>query len=42
MNELNQNLVENLGAFLMGFKEDVVRGLNEYLQLNPVLSLETI
>ena len=27
MNELNQNLAENLGLFLMGFREEVVKAL---------------
>jgi hypothetical protein len=30
MNELNQNLAENLGLFLMGFREEVVKALEEY------------
>lgn len=40
MNELNQNLAENLGAFLLGFRDEVVNGLQEYLQLNNNLLLE--
>ena len=42
MNELNQNLAENLGTFLLGFRDDVVRGLEEYLNANSNLSYETI
>ena len=42
MNELNQNLAENLGTFLLGFRDDVVRGLEEYLAVNTNLSYETI
>ena len=42
MNELNQNLAENLGNFLLGFRDDVVRGLEEYLIKNSTLSYETI
>lgn len=42
MNELNQNLAENLGAFLMGFRDDVVKGMQEYIQLNGSLSTETV
>lgn len=42
MNELNQNVAENLGAFLMGFRDEVVKGLEDYLLLNTKLSLETI
>lgn len=39
MNELNLSLAENLGNFLSAFTEDVVRGIQEYL--NP-LSFELI
>lgn len=42
MNEVNQNLAENLGAFLLGFRDEVVRGLEEYLLSNTNLSYETI
>ncbi len=42
MNELNQNLAENLGAFLMGFRDEVVKGMQEYIQLNGNLSIETV
>ena len=34
MNELNKNLAENLGEFLFSFREDVVKGLQEYLEKN--------
>lgn len=33
MYELNQNLAENLGKFLLGFRDEVVKGLQEYLRL---------
>ena len=33
MNELNQNLAENLGTFLMGFRDEVIKGLEDYLIL---------
>ena len=42
MNEVNQSLAENLGTFLLGFRDDVVRGLEEYLLSNTNLSYETI
>jgi len=42
MNELNKNLAENLGTFLFDFKDEVVKGLEEYLRLNSNLSLERI
>ena len=42
MQELNLCLAENLGNFLSNFKEDVVRGIQEYLTLNSSLSLELI
>lgn len=42
MNELNQNLAENLGTFLMGFRDEVVKGMQEYIQLNSNLPLETV
>ncbi len=42
MNELNQNLAENLGAFLMGFRDEVVKGMQEYIQMNGNLTLETL
>lgn len=31
MNELNQNIADNLGLFLLGFRDDVVKGLQEFL-----------
>lgn len=31
MNEVNQNLAENLGTFLLGFRDEVVKGLQAYL-----------
>lgn len=34
MNELNTNLAENLNEFLFSFREDVVKGLQEYLEQN--------
>ena len=33
MNELNQNLAENLGTFLMEFRDEVIKGLEDYLIL---------
>ncbi len=42
MNELNQNLAENIENFLLGFRDEVVKGLQEYLQLNANFSLERI
>ena len=42
MNELNRNLAENLGNFLMGFRDEVIKGLQNYLQFNAVLSPELI
>ncbi len=42
MNEMNQNLVENLGVFLLEFRDEVIKGLQEYLQLNSNLLLEQI
>ena len=42
MNELNQNLAENLGTFLLGFRDEVVRGLEEYLMVSANLSYETL
>ena len=31
MNEVNQNLAENLGQFLMGFRDEVVKALQTYM-----------
>lgn len=42
MNELNQNLAENLGAFLMGFRDEVIKGLEDYLLLKANLLPETV
>ena len=33
MNEFNKALAENLGNFLMGLEEEVIKGLNEYLKM---------
>ena len=33
MNELNQNLAENLGLFLMGFRDEVVKALQSYTEV---------
>lgn len=30
MNEFNQNIAENLSAFLFGFRDEVVKALMEY------------
>ena len=32
MNELNQNFEANIRVFLMGFKDEVVKGLQNYLK----------
>ena len=42
MIDLKENLAENLGAFLMEFRDDVIRGLEEYLQTNNMLLFEKI
>ncbi len=34
MNEVNQNLSENLGAFLMEFRDEIVNGIQKYLETN--------
>ena len=39
MNELNQNLSENLGEFLMGLRDEVVKGLQDYLLLKNAVSI---
>lgn len=39
MNELNQNVAENLAEFLLAFRDDVVRGLQEYLNSKPALEV---
>ncbi len=36
MNEFNQTLAESVGNFLLEFRDDVVKGLQEYLMLNGV------
>ncbi len=41
MNEVNQNIAENLGLFLLELKDEVIKGLQEYIKLNG-LSLETV
>ena len=41
MNEVNQNIAENLGLFLLELKDEVIKGLQEYINLNG-LSLETV
>lgn len=41
MNELNQNLAETVGNFLMNFRDDVVKGLQEYVLLNGA-AIETV
>ena len=40
--ELNKSLSENLGLFLLEFKDEVIKGLQELLLANNNLSLETI
>ncbi len=42
MNEKNQNLAENLGAFLLELKDEVIKGLQEFMKLSGSLSFETI
>jgi len=34
MKNLNQNLAENLSDFLFSLRDDVIRGLKEYLNNN--------
>lgn len=34
MNEMNQMLAENLGVFLSGFSDEVIKGLQLYLNMN--------
>ncbi len=41
MNELNQSLAENLSIFLFELRDEVIKGLKEYIKLNGGLSLET-
>lgn len=38
MKELNQNLAENLGEFLFALRDDVVKGLQTYLDKNNLLA----
>ncbi len=40
--ELNNSLSENLGAFLLEFKDEVIKGLQELLLATNNFSLETI
>ena len=42
MNELNQNLAENIGTFLLELKDEVVKGLQEYVQQSSGLALESL
>ncbi len=37
MNELNQNLAENLGAFLLELKDEVIKGLLDLQQSGGLL-----
>ena len=39
MNELNQNLAESLGIFFLELRDEVIKGLQDYL--NNGLSFET-
>ncbi len=40
MDEKNQNLAVNLGMFLLSFKDDVIKGLQDYLNGNtPVYEI---
>jgi len=34
MKDLNENLAENLNGFLLSFRDEVIRGLQEYLNNN--------
>lgn len=38
MNELNQNLAENLENFLFSLRDEVVKGLQEYIELSNTLA----
>lgn len=42
MQELNQNLADNLGKFLMLLKDDVEKGLEYFLLQNELLLTERI
>ena len=37
MNDMNQNLAENLSNFLFNLKDDVVKGLQDYIRNNTPL-----
>ena len=41
MNELNQNLAENISLFLMELRDEVVKGLQDYVQQSG-LALESL
>ena len=41
MEELNQNLAETVGNFLLKFRDDVVKGLQDYMLLNGA-AVETV
>lgn len=43
MNEsLNQNLSENLATFLMGFRDEVIQGIQEYLDATNKMNLNAM
>lgn len=42
MDEMNQNVAENLGIFLMEIKEDVIRGLQDYLLLRNGVTVKVM
>lgn len=37
MNELNQNLAENLSLLFLELKDEVIKGLQNYMQVNGLL-----
>ncbi len=42
MNEENQCFSENLSAFLMGFRDEVVKGIQEYLRMNNCMNTDAL
>lgn len=40
MNELNQNLAENINNLLSGLKDEVILGLQQYMNLGTALLRE--
>ncbi len=41
MNEVNQSVAENLGLFFSELRDEVIKGLQEYINLKG-LSFETV